>query len=194
MPKPNWFERNLRLINRLLLIAIIGLNGYVVVTPFFPQVTYHVKRVISEPQKVDTPEERAVISRDSDHLVIPKIDLDQKIWFGHGEWLVNRGVWHIPESSTPDRGSNTVLVGHRFTYKDPAVFYHLDKVAVGDPIIAVVGGKLYNYKVTEKKIVNPTDLWIEDPTDDNRLTIYTCDPLWSIRNRLVVVASLESVE
>jgi LPXTG-site transpeptidase (sortase) family protein len=189
-----WFDRHLRKINWLMLLTIFLLNAYVLVTPFLPQVTYQVGQAFSEPIKVDTPEARAVIDRSTDHLVIPKISLDQKIWFGDSPWLVNKGVWHVPETSTPDKGSNTVLVGHRFSYKDAAVFYHLDKVAVDDPIIAAYGGKLYNYKVSEIKIVNPTDVYVEDPTEDDQLTLYTCHPLWSTRQRLVVVAKLESVE
>lgn len=192
--KKGWFDRHLRGINRTLLVLIIMLNAYVVVTPFLPQVTYQVKQAFTEPQAVDTPEQRAAIDRSTDHVVIPKIGLDQKIWFGDNPKLVNRGVWHIPRSSTPDKGSNTVLVGHRFTYKDPAVFYHLDKVGVGDPIIAVYQGKLYNYRVSETKIVNPDALHVEDPTEDDTLTIYTCHPVWSIRQRLVVVAKLESID
>lgn len=177
-----------------MLIAIILLNAYVIITPFLPQVTFYAGQVFSEPQKLDTPEDRAAISRDLDHVVIPKINLDEKIWFGDNEKLINKGVWHIPRSSTPDKGSNTVLAGHRFTYKDPAVFYHLDKVSPGDPVIMVYDGKLYNYKVTETKIVNPEDVYIEDPSDDKRLTLYTCHPLWSIKQRLVIVANLEGVE
>lgn len=194
MTEPGWFDRHLRFINRGLLVIIILLNGYVLVTPFLPQVTYQVNQVFSEPQQVETPEQRAVIDRSTDHVVIPKIGLDQKIWFGDNEKLVNKGVWHIPKSSTPDKGSNTVLVGHRFTYKDPAVFYHLDKVVAGDPIIAVYGGKLYTYKVRETKLVNPEDVYIEDPTEDEILTLYTCHPVWSVRQRLVVIADLESIE
>lgn len=192
--KKGWFDRHLRAINRGLLLLIILLNGYVVVTPFLPQVTYQVSQVFSEPQAVDTPEARTAIDRSTDHVVIPKIGLDQKIWFGDSEWLVNKGVWHIPRSSTPDKGSNTVLVGHRFTYKDPAVFYHLDKVSIGDPIVVAYQGKLYTYTVTETKIVNPDALHVEDPTEDETLTLYTCHPVWSIRQRLVVVAKLETVE
>lgn len=194
MLKQSWFDRHVRRFNRLLLAMIILLNAYVLLSPFVPQMTYRVTQAFSEPRQVDTPEARAVIDRSTDHVLIPKISLDQKIWFGTDSKLVSRGVWHIPRSSTPDKGGNTVLVGHRFSYKDPAVFYHLDKVEVGDPIIAVYQGKLYNYKVMERKIVNPTDVYVEDQTTDERLTLYTCHPLWSIRQRLVVVARLESVE
>lgn len=194
MLKQGWFDRHVRKINWLLLAAIILLNAYVIITPFLPQVTYQVAQVFSEPQKIDTPEARAEIDRSEDHVVIPKIGLDQKIWFGDDAWLVNEGVWHIPNSSTPDNGSNTVLVGHRFTYKDPAVFYHLDKVEVGDSVIAVYEGKIYNYKTIEKKIVEPHEVDIEAPTDGNQLTLYTCHPLWSTKHRLVLTAELESVE
>ena len=135
MLRRSWFDEHLRTINRVLLVLIILLNGYVLITPFLPQVTYQVGTVLSKPQPLETPEQRAEIDRSFDHVVIPSIKLDEKIWFGENEKLVNRGVWQIPYSSTPDKGSNTVLVGHRFSYKDPAVFYHLDKVAVGDQII-----------------------------------------------------------
>lgn len=196
MLKQSWFDRRVRKINWLLLAAIIALNGYVVVMPLLPQVTYQVAQAFSEPAAVDTPEARSSIDRSTDHVIIPKISLNQKIWFGDNPKLVDMGVWHIPRSSTPDKGSNTVLAGHRFTYKDPssAVFYHLDKVEIGDPIVAVYGGKLYTYRVNEKKIVEPTDVYVEDPTDDERLTLYTCHPLWSNKQRLVLVAGLESVE
>lgn len=192
--KKSWFNRHIRWINRGLLLGIILLNGYVLVTPFLPQVTYQVGQVFSEPIKADTPEQRTVIDRSYNHVVIPKISLDQQIWFGDSPWLVNKGVWHIPGSSTPDKGSNTVLVGHRFTYKDPAVFYHLDKISVDDKIMVVHEGKLYNYKVTETKIVNPEDTHVEGATEDKRLTLYTCHPIWSTRQRLVLVAELEGVE
>lgn len=121
-------------------------------------------------------------------LVIPKIALDQHIYEGTSPYLVNKGVWARPNTSTPPKGSNTVLVGHRFTYDGPATFYNLDKVAVGDPIVVYWRGKEYDYKVSETKVVPPTAIDVEAPTKDPQLTIYTCTPLWSAKNRLVVVA------
>src|SRR5699024_902953 len=97
-------------------------------------------------------------------------------------------------SSTPDKGGNTVLVGHRFSYKDAAVLYHLDKAKQDDPIVVAWDGKIYTYKVSESKIVKPTDIYVEAPSEDDRLTIYTCHPIWSVKERLVVVANLESIE
>lgn len=194
MSEKKWFNRHLKVINHVLLGLIIIVNGYVLITPFLPQVTYQVQTAFSEPVSVATPDERLDIDRTYDHLVIPKMRLDEKIWIGDSEWLVNKGVWHIPHSSTPDQGSNTVLVGHRFSYKDPAVFYHIDKLAVNDTVVVAWGGKIYTYKVKESKIVNPTDIYVEDATEEDILTLYSCYPLWSTRQRIVVTTSLESVE
>lgn len=194
MLKTNWFNKNLRHINKVLLLVIIFINIYVLITPFLPQVTYQVQTVLADPVNVATPEERSQIDRSYDHLVVPKMNLDEKIWIGDDDWLVNKGVWHIPRSSTPSQGSNTVLVGHRFSYKDPSVFYHLDKLAIDDPIVVAWDGNVYTYKVNNTKIVQPTDTYVEDPTEEDILTLYTCHPIWSIRERLVVTASLESVE
>lgn len=184
----------MRKVNFVLLLCIIALNAYVVVTPFLPQATFQVAKVFSSPKKVDTPEARAEISREGNRVIIPSINLEEVILFGSNEALVNKGVWHIPHSSLPDKGSNTVLVGHRFSYKNAAVFYHLDKVRVGEQIVVVHEGKLYTYKVNETKIVQPTDIYVEAATEEDILTIYTCHPLWSTRERLVVTAGLEAVE
>lgn len=194
MQDKNWFDRRLPIVNKVLLLAIVLINLYIIVLPFLPQATYVVRGVVSEKKEISTPEQRNQIDRSSDHLVIPRMNLDEKIWVGDNEKLVNKGIWHIPQSSTPDKGSNTVLVGHRFSYKDAAVLYHLDKVRVDDPITVAWGGKLYNYKVSETKIVKPSDVYVEDPTDESILTVYTCHPIWSIKERLVVVARLENIE
>ena len=194
MLKQSWFDRRLPIINRLLLTAIILINAYIILLPFLPKVSYEVSKFTSDTKSINTPEERKAIDRSKNHVVIPSMNLNEFIWVGNNEKLVNKGIWHIPHSSTPDKGSNTVLVGHRFTYKNTAVLYHLDKVKTGDPIAVAWDGKLYNYVVSESKIVKPSDVYVEDPTEDSILTIYTCNPVWSTRERLVVVARLESVE
>ena len=54
--------------------------------------------------------------------------------------------------------------------------------------------KEYDYKVTSIREVPPTAIEIEAPTDANIVTLYTCTPLWSAKNRLVVVAELTNQE
>jgi sortase A len=121
-------------------------------------------------------------------LVIPKIALDQHIYIGKSQYLVNKGPWARPNTSTPPKGGNTVIVGHRFTYSGPATFYSLDKVAAGDTVVLYWHGKEYDYKVARKEVVPATAIEIERPTKDSQLTLYTCTPLWSAKDRLVIIA------
>lgn len=81
-----------------------------------------------------------------------------------------------------------MLVGHRFTYDGNGVFYHLDKLKVGDQLAVFWEGKKYQYTVTETKVVPATATEVEDQTQDPQLTLYTCTPLWSAKDRLVVIA------
>jgi len=126
-------------------------------------------------------------------LIIPAMQLDQPIYEGTDTYAeLDKGVWHWPGSSTPDKGSNTVLLGHRFTYTTPrGVFYFLDVVKVGDEISIVWNNTLYPYRVYQTEVVTPDHVEILDPTTEPTLTMYTCTPTWWPVNRLVVRAHLE---
>lgn len=107
--------------------------------------------------------------------------------------VLNNGIWRFPRSSTPDKGGNTVLIGHRFTYTNPrGVFYFLNKVKVNDEIGVWWNNKQYSYKVVNIAEVRPTDTAIEANTTNPELTLFTCTPLWLPKDRLVVVANLET--
>ncbi len=180
----------LKWVNRLLLILIIGINIYILIAPVWPEVTYKVSSITTKPI---TEDEFAGLDRSTNHLIIPSLNLDKPIYTGAGAEELNKGIWHRPQTSTPDKGSNTVFVGHRWLYNDPeaAVFYHLPKVKDSDKIVAVWDGKIYVYKVTNIKEVDPTEISVEAPTSDSRLTVYTCTPLWTATKRLIITASLE---
>ena len=98
----------------------------------------------------------------------------------------------MPESSTPDKGGNTVITGHRFKYLPPnnLTFFLFDKLAKDDIISVIWRGKNYFYKIKETKIIKPPELSILKPTDASTLTLYTCDPVYSQKNRLVVIGEL----
>lgn len=163
------------------------------ILPLLPQVTWWLKHdtpvktvMRPKPSPAALPVAQQVVG--DDKLFIPSLELEEPI-FGGGKASLSKGVWRVFRTSTPDKGGNTVLVGHRFTYKNPAgVFYHLDKVQKNDPITVHWQGKIYEYRVTDIKVVPATEVSVEDNTNDPRLTIYTCTPLWSVANRLVVIA------
>lgn len=163
---------------------MIGLCLYVILAPLWPQVAYQVQQA---PPLVRAEEKGEEIIPDENTLVIPRIKLQQKVLEGGG-WLIHKGVWHQSNTGAPDTGSNMVLSGHRFTYGGPAVFYHLDKVKTGDKIIVYWQKQKYQYEVKNIKEVPPTAAEVIAPTDNHQLTIYTCTPLVTAKNRLVIQA------
>lgn len=183
-------------INTLLLIAIVLINGYIIVLPILPGMFFKVaskdnlKRSMLE-AKVHAGAQLQPNS-DENRLVIPSLLLDQQIHEGQDATALRNGLWRRPLGSTPAQGGNTVIVGHRMTYSNPrGTLYHLDKVQVGDSIGITWEAKNYAYTVREVKVVTAAAIEIEEPTEKTQLTIYTCTPLWLPRDRLVVIAAPE---
>jgi LPXTG-site transpeptidase (sortase) family protein len=193
---------NLKKINNLLLVLIILVNLYVILLPFLPALLFAVQKhggreqVLTQKVQAPLPKPTAahpVVTSQPNGITIPSMLLDQPILEGRDTYAVlNHGILRWPAGSTPDKGGNTVLVGHRFTYTLPkGVFYYLNKVSVGDELSVVWNNQKYIYKVSQIEVVPPTDTAIEDPTTDARLTLFTCTPLLWPTQRLVVIAELE---
>ena len=196
--KPYIPKISLRLFNNCLTIVVALLASYIIAVPYLPQFAWwlrHDSPIQTILPKKDSAAAAPVAEQviEGDKLFIPRMELEEPI-YGGGKGNLSKGIWRVSHTSTPDKGGNTVLVGHRFTYKDPTgVLYHLDKVQHGDLITVHWQGKAYEYKVSDIKVVPASEVSVEDNTTDPQLTIYTCTPLWSVENRLVVIAKpLES--
>lgn len=182
-------------INDFLTILVVCFGLYLIGVPYLPQVGWWLHPptpVASHTIKIDTAAALPPIPADNE-LVIPRLGMKETIHTGPTIAELRKGVWLIPGSSTPDQGSNTVIIGHRFTYAGPAVFYFLDKVQLGDSITVDWQHKEYTYTVKNIRAVLPTDVSVERPTKNSQLTLYTCTPLWSVSHRLVITATLTGV-
>jgi len=98
-------------------------------------------------------------------------------------------TWRRTHTNTPDRGGNTVIVGHRYENQDEYPLFRIDEIREDDTITVYWEGEQYDYKVTKTFEVTHKDVWVEDPSDEDILTLYACD--WSGNNRLVVQAELQ---
>lgn len=188
-------DKLLKRANRFLLAVIILINSYVLLAPLLPKIDYAVKQHVTKPVKVNPADSNSVnsIDRSRDHLILPTMQLDEPVYFGSSPSLVHKGIWQRPQTNTPDKGGNTVLVGHRFTYDGAAVFYNLDKLKAGDDVYFVYNQKIYHYIVNYSVIVPPTAVEVEAPTSNTKLTLYTCAPLITAKNRLVYTAELKEI-
>lgn len=194
----------IKLANFSISLYIVWIILYLVISPFYADVKYAVAEqtdkidnslvkniadtVLNQPEDLDAnyfPQGR--------HVVIPKIKSKQEIQIGSDSWLLSKGPWKIPDTSTPAEGSNTVIAAHRFIYGDDQYqksFYHLDKLGVGDEIFIFWDDVKYVYTVKANFKVDPTAIEIEDPTEESILTLYTCTPIISSTYRLIVQADL----
>jgi sortase A len=121
-------------------------------------------------------------------IEIPKIDISWLVVEGISVEALKKGPGHVPGMALPGEKGNVVISGHRTTYGAP--FHRLDEVAVGDTIRLRTRNGPFLYRITEVKIVAPTDLSVVVPTEDARLTLTTCHPKYSAAKRLIVVGVL----
>jgi sortase A len=121
-------------------------------------------------------------------IVIDKASINVPVFHGDREEQLLKGVGHYSGSRFPGEGSNIVLAGHR-----NSVFKGLKNVAEGDLITLNTTYGEYEYKISEIKIVKGNDKSIVQPTDSEKLTLYTCYPfnyVGNAPNRYVVIADL----
>ena len=127
------------------------------------------------------------------YLEIPSINLQQYVVSGTDEMSLQFGPGHYMQTNLPNSGGNVGIAGHRTTYGAP--FNRLDLLKVGDTIFLNFGGNKYHYEIDEKLIVdaNEGEYVLYDRGDD-RITLTTCHPKYSARQRLVISGKLFKIE
>lgn len=137
-------------------------------------------------------------------LIIPKINVDAPVVYdvpSIEEHVVQSklksGVVHYPipgANSMPGQKGNTVVLGHSSNdvFDDGAykfVFVQLDKLNKGDTFYLNYNGTRYTYSVTEKKVIDPTQVSeLVINSDTPIATLVTCTPPGTALKRLVVIA------
>lgn len=93
-------------------------------------------------------------------------------------WLL---FWHSSVSARED-------TKNPFGY----VFYKLPKIEIWETFDVIRDGQLYSYKIEEKLIKDPKDVWMEIEKYDKKwsrnLTLMACYPLFTAENRILVRA------
>jgi len=122
-------------------------------------------------------------------------------------WAVVQGVTpadiryapgHYPDTAMPGQIGNFSMAGHR----TPAIFWDLDKLKPGDPVLVQTADSWYIYKVVNTEVVKPTAVQVVAPVPNQpgvkptqaMLTMTTCNPKYNNYQRLVVHALLDRRE
>jgi len=132
--------QQLHRLNNGLAIVAASLGLYLILSPFWPAVWWwaghfsrHPNPTVVQVVKGTAPSTNLIPG--GYWLDIPRMELHRKILTGPSVSEVDQGPWHVWGTSTPDKGSNMVIAGHRFGFFGPyGPFYHLDQLQANDRI------------------------------------------------------------
>jgi sortase A len=124
------------------------------------------------------------------NIRIPKIGVDKYVVQGVGLADLRKGPGHYPQTPLPGEQGNAAIAGHRTTYGAP--FNRLDELAPGDEVLVTTVKGSFTYTVATTHVVKPDQVEVLDPTPTATLTLTTCNPKYSARNRLIVHAVLST--
>ena len=125
-------------------------------------------------------------------IQMPTINVTKYVVAGIKTADLKKGPGHYPFTPFPGEMGNSAIAGHRTTYGEP--FRHLDDLEIGDPIIITdLFNRTFTYTVTAQEIVEPSDSWVTATTDTSKstLTLTTCDPEFSAKQRLIISAEMD---
>lgn len=179
-------------ISVLLFLSAVGLLGYPIYTNFYQdRVQARLGRQIASAEHVERYKTRRVEEGDAlTRLKIPALDVEVVVVEGTSASALRAGAGHYPKTPLPCETGNVAIAGHRTTYGRP--FSNIDRLEPGDAIIleTPLGG--CTYEVSGAPFVTtPTDFSVvaNDPSSST-LTLTTCHPKGSARQRLIVKATL----
>ena len=130
-------------------------------------------------------------------LVIPRLQVDTIVVEGVSQKALDTGAGHYPTTPLPGEPGNVAIAGHRNTFGKP--FAELDKLRPGDRITVLtpIGQHIYEMvppfdNHPNPWVTQPEDVDVLSPTSEAMLTLTTCHPKGSARQRLI--ARLKLVE
>lgn len=160
---------------------------------------------LPDPDPDPVPQPRVLLSEASSEpgeafaqIRIPAVDVDVTVVEGVRRRDLKTGPGHLTGSPLPGQPGNSVISGHRTTYGAP--FGPLDDLIPGDliEVDTAIGTHIYEVREAPERcrtddgmcVVRPTDLWVTEPLGGAWLTLTTCHPRFSARQRLIVFAEL----
>jgi sortase A len=151
--------------------------------------------VVAADYKTGQIKEGAALTR----IQIPSIRLDTVVVEGTNSTALAAGAGHYRDTPLPGEPGNMAIAGHRTMNGHP--FNRLDELKLGDKVILITPFGRYTYEVVQPFdghanpwITTPNDWNVVSPTKDAMLTLTTCHPKGSARERLIARAKLVSTE
>lgn len=125
-------------------------------------------------------------------LRIPKLDVEVLVVEGTTPAALRAGAGHYVDTPLPGEAGNVAIAGHRTTYGRP--FNRVDELRASDVVELETPLASHTYRVVDPFdghpnpwVVSPTDVSVvEQDVEGSFLTLTTCHPKGSARQRLIV--------
>lgn len=128
-------------------------------------------------------------------LIIPSLNINTEVVNGTTDSALKYGPGLYSVAQMPGEGDrNTSIAGHRNGIGSSwNIFYSIDKLKDGDEFYLAYKDKVYQYIYEETKIVSPDTLSVLDARGYSCLTLTSCHPIGSDKERIIVHAKLNKV-
>lgn len=134
-----------------------------------------------------TPSDHERATQPIDSIRIDAIGLRTQVGEGLDRSTLDLGPGHDPSSGLPGTGRTIVIFGHRTTHTNP--FFRLNEIAPGTTVVLTNHtAERFTYVVIATVVADPADVARIERRYDGDLVLVTNTPLYSTRQRLVVVA------
>lgn len=105
---------------------------------------------------------------------------------------LEKGLAHFRGTAVPGENNNVFIFGHSF-FQNPEneygkIFSNLGELEKGDEIVVYYRDENFQYFVTDKKIIEESDVSVLLPSPSEQLTLMTCWPIGKTDTRMIVVA------
>ena len=122
-------------------------------------------------------------------IKIPAINVNTVVVEGTTASALRAGAGHYPNTPLPGEEGNVAIAGHRTTYGKP--FADIDRLKVGDEIVLETPIGTHTYKVAKDPFVVPNTEWsVISQTPGHNLTLTSCHPKGSAKQRIIVRAEM----
>jgi len=108
-------------------------------------------------------------------IEVRRVGLSAMVVEGTTTRALRRAAGHIANTGMPGVPGNVGMAAHRDTFFRP-----LRNIRKNDIITLTTVGAEYRYRVVSTKVVDPGDVTVLNPSDDEILTLVTCYPFYFV--------------
>jgi sortase A len=158
-------------------VLLLGYCGFVVVDAWIFQMraSRDLDRLLSAQRAASQSAPAAAMDGLIGRIEIPRLLFSVVVVDGIGKTTLRRGFGHIPGTALPGQPGNMGLTGHRDTFFRP-----LKDLRIKDEVQLETLQGSFKYEVESLRVVEPDNVGVLAPSDENVLTMVTCYPFYYV--------------